>query len=353
MKLSSQHPSLSELTLVTRQLALMIRAGIPITSALELLAAQKHSSALQNGLQSALETIVDGGSIAAGMRRSPHCFPPFYTTLVAAGEHAGILDQTLDTIAEQLEAQRALRSRMIRAAIYPAVVCATLAAVVLFLLTWVIPTFEDLFAESGVALPLLTRVVLQASHYALHYWLMGAVFLAVSIGLLLWHSSRTPKIRQTIEHITSRIPVWRSLLRAKYVSECSTLLAALTRVGIPLIEGLSITIQTIQSSLLRAELLRVRSEISEGRSLSAALHDSAYFPTLFSHLIEVGERSGQLEPMLAKAAVFYRAEVEQAIDALKQLIEPALIILIGVIVGTTVLAVYLPIFQMGELAGMR
>jgi len=353
MKFSSQHPSLSELTLVTRQLALMIRAGIPIASALELLAAQKHSLPLQSGLRSALETIVDGGSIATGLRRAPLCFPPFYTTLVAAGEHAGILDQTLDTIAEQLEAQRALRSRMIRAAIYPAVVCATLAAVVLFLLTWVIPTFEDLFAESGVDLPLLTRVVLQASHYASHYWLVGIIVVVGGLGLLLWHASRKPETKQTLELLTSQIPVWRSLLRAKYVSECSTLLAALTRVGIPIIEGLSIVTQTIQSSVMRSDLLRVRSEINEGRSLSAALHESPYFPTLFSHLIEVGERSGQLEPMLTKAAAFYRAEVEQAIDAIKQLIEPALIILIGVIVGTTVLAVYLPIFQMGELAGMR
>jgi type II secretory pathway component PulF len=308
---------------------------------------------LRHALNTVLETVHEGGSIATGMRRTPQCFPPFYSTLVAAGEHAGILDQTLDTASDQLESQRALRSRMIRAAVYPAVVCTTLAAIMLFLFTWVVPTFEELFAESGVPLPWLTKAVLSVSATISDYWLLGLVIAVTAVAVSIWHTKRAKGNSGRIERLLFRIPVWNTLLRAKHTSECAALLAALTRVGIPLLEGLAITAHTVQSSLAHTALLRVSSEISEGRSLSTAFKESQYFPEMLCQLLEVGESSGNLEPMLHKAAAFYRAEVEQTVDTLKQLVEPALILMIGALVGTTVLALYLPIFQIGELAGMR
>lgn len=353
MKLSPKQVPRKELLLFTRQLALMVRAGISVTSALTILRGHKGSLALQSALSTVQDAVHDGESIAAAMRRSPHCFPTFYTTLVAAGEHAGILDQTLDTVSDQLEAQRALRSRMVRAAIYPAVVCGTLAVIMLFLLTWVVPTFEELFAESGIPLPWITRSVLWISASITHYWHIGIVMLLLTIPLGIQLSKRAREGEDTLGRLTARIPLWRTLLRAKYTSECSALLAALTRVGIPIVEGLAITAQTIQSSLVQAALHRVRCEVNEGHALSKAFRESHYFPEMFSHFIEVGESSGNLESMLVKASSLYRAEFEQTIDTVKQLAEPALILMIGAIVGITVLALYLPIFQIGELAGMR
>lgn len=344
----------TELIIFTRQLALMLRAGITITSALNLLVQQEHSAPLYTALNTLRERILEGESIASGMRFSPNCFPPFYTTLVAAGEHAGILDQTLDTLSEQLEQRRELRSRMIKAAIYPAIVCTTLAAITVFLLTWVVPTFEDLFKESGVPLPWLTRAIISLSTLLSKYWLgLLALLLTLPAAIILRRRAGPRPIASKLEMLAKRIPIWRTLIRAKHTSECSTLLAALIRVGIPVFEGLKITAQTTQSPRVNSALEQVRHEVSEGKALSAAFKESRYFPELFSHLIEVGESSGKLEPMLIKAAEFYHAQVEQTIDTLKQLVEPALMLLIGVIVGTTVLALYLPIFQIGELAGMR
>jgi type IV pilus assembly protein PilC len=353
MNLSSQRVPLKELSIFTRQLAMMLRAGIPLTSALAILGRQKHSVALNNALSTVEEAVHNGESIAIGMRRCPQCFPPFYTTLVAAGEYAGILDQTLDTAYEQLEAQRTLRSRMVRAAIYPAVVCSTLAVIMLFLLTWVVPTFEELFAESGVPLPWLTRIVLSISALLSHYGPLALVTAVVLTALCVWYRKRSAGSAGTFQGLVLHIPLWRNLLRAKHASECSALLAALTRVGIPILEGLAITAQTIQSSTVEAAIQHIQCEVSEGHSLSSAFRASHYFPDMFSHLIEVGESSGNLEAMLTKAASFYRAEVEQSIELLKQLVEPALILTIGALVGTTVLALYLPIFQIGELAGIR
>jgi type II secretory pathway component PulF len=350
MKLLSQRVPLLDLLLFTRQCALMVRAGIPIPTTLTTLAGHARSPALRVALGSLRDAVFEGDSLAAGMRRSPRCFPAFYTTLVAAGEYAGLLDHTLDTISDQLESQRALRSRIVKAAIYPAVVCLTLGAVVLFLLTWVVPIFEELFAESGVDLPLLTQGLIGLSHWVVHYWLISLVLIVTVIALSIWGSRRHYAHRGVFEHVAEYLPGWRSLVRAKHSSECSTLLAACTRVGIPIMEALAISVDTIQSARARAALNQVRLEVGDGRALSAAFRDSRYFPELLSHLIEVGETSGHLESMLTKASTYYRHEFEQAIEALKQLLEPALMILIGLVVGITVVALYLPIFQLGEVA---
>jgi len=351
MKLHSYRAPQSDLLLFTRQCALMVRAGIPLPAVLTTLCGHARSPTLQEALKTLRDAIYEGDSLAAGMRRSPQCFPTFYTTLVAAGEYAGLLDHTLDTISDQLESQRALRSRMVRAAIYPIIVCLTLGVVVLSLLTWVVPIFEELFAESGVALPLLTQGLIGLSHWVVHYWLFGLLLLAASFACSMWRSrcSRVP--RRTLERLAHRIPGWSALLRAKHTSECSALLAAFTRVGIPIMEALAISIDTIQSPQVRVALERVRLDVGDGQALSTAFRESHYFPELLSQLVEVGEASGHMESMLTKASTYYRSEFEQAIEALKQLLEPALMIVIGLVVGITVLALYLPIFQIGEVAG--
>jgi type IV pilus assembly protein PilC len=340
---------LTEILLLTRQLALMLRAGIPISAAIGILSQHKRSSAARAALCSLREAIEQGESIAAGMRLSPHYFPTFYSTLVAAGEHAGILDQTLDTLGDQIQAQRALRSRIIKAAIYPVVVCLGLMATMTFLLLWVVPTFEELFAESGVPLPWLTRFVLSLSRNLSQFGPLATLtILAVAWSVVWWFKSRG-SAGAIFERLTTRLPLWRNLLRAKHSCEVSGLLAALIRVGIPILEGLAITAQTIPSERARAALLRIRNDVGDGHSLCAAFKSSEYFPELLGDLIEVGEISGSLELMLIKAADFYRAYVDQNIDTLKQLVEPALILIIGALVGVTVLALYLPIFQIGEL----
>lgn len=341
---------LADLLLFTRQLALMVRSGIPIPAALNTLSSHAHSPKLREALNSLRDGLYEGDSLAAGMRRNPQLFPIFYTALVAAGEYAGLLDYSLETISEQLESQRALRSRMIRAAIYPAIVCFTLAVIVVCLLTWVVPIFEQLFAESGVNLPVLTRWLISLSHWVVHYWPIGLLLLVAGIGSSVWSPPCRQTFRKVLQHFGGSLPGWRKLRRARDASECSSLLAAFTRVGIPIMEALAIAVETTQSTQTRTALEQVRLEVGDGRTLSAAFRESQHFPELLSQMIEVGEASGHLESMLTKSSTYYQVEFEQAIDALKQLLEPALMLVIGLIVGITVLALYLPIFQIGEVA---
>jgi type IV pilus assembly protein PilC len=348
---SRKGPSLKELEVFTRQLALMTRAGIPILAALSILKQQVKTSRFKASLNRLEESIIDGGSIALGMSHERTCFPKFYSTLTAAGERAGILDQVLDTIADELKSRRILKARIARAAIYPAVVIATLAAIVTFLLVCVVPTFEDLFNESGVALPWLTQKIISLSRSITSAWLPLIAVPLLALSLLFSQARRSPWLTETRALLTSRIPIWRSLTGAKLACECSSLLASLTRVGIPILEALTITSETIESSPVKNDLKRICSEIIEGSSLSQAFRSSRYFPELLSNLIEAGESSGQLETMLSKAASLYREELEQSFELLKQLIEPALVLAIGAVVGTVVLAIYLPIFQIGDLSG--
>jgi len=349
---SRRSPSLKELEIFTRQLALMTRAGIPILGALAILRSQAKNLAFRGVILRVEEAISEGLSISRGMSSETKCFPRFYITLISAGERAGILDETLDTIADELQSRRILRSRMLRAAIYPAFVTATLTAIVTFLLVFVVPTFEELFNENGVALPWLTKQVINLSRCMTSTsTLSGALALTIGLSIILWRARGNPRLIRAINNTSSRIPIWASLTRAKIVSECSSLLASLTRVGIPILEALTITSETVQNETAKSDLELIRSEIIEGSSLSMAFKKSRHFTGLFANLIEAGENSGQLEKMLSKAAVLYREELEQTFELLKQLAEPALIIAIGVVVGTTVLAIYLPIFQIGDLSG--
>jgi type IV pilus assembly protein PilC len=241
---------------------------------------------------------------------------------------------------------------MIRAAIYPAFVTFILTVIVTFLLVFVIPTFEDLFNENRVALPWLTQQVIHLSRWMSRASTLSiAPTLVISLTILLWRARGNPRLIRAINNASSRIPIWASLTRAKIVSECSSLLASLTRVGIPILEALTIISETVQNETAKSDLERIRSEIIEGNSLSTAFKKSRHFTGLFANLIEAGENSGQLETMLNKAALLYREELEQTFELLKQLAEPALILAIGVVVGTTVLAIYLPIFQIGDLSG--
>jgi type II secretory pathway component PulF len=329
----------------------MTRAGVPVVTALKLLKRQALSSNQRDVLGALLNSIIDGGSISQGMALQGAYFPQFYVTLVAAGERAGILDQALEAVANELSSQRILRGRLIRAAIYPAFVIVTLCAVVTFLLVCVVPTFADLFAENGVALPWLTQKILRLSQLIASAWMLVPTFILLIILCLAWGSKHPYFVSETFIRISIKAPVLHKLIKAKLACQFASLLGSLTRVGIPIIEALTIVSETTQSPLTTQEISRIRSEIIDGQSISAAFRNSHIFPDLVSNLIEVGESSGQLDNMLGNIASIYREELNQACDLLKQLVEPTLILLIGLVVGTAVLAIYLPIFQIGDLAG--
>jgi type IV pilus assembly protein PilC len=224
---------------------------------------------------------------------------------------------------------------------------------VIFLLTWVIPTFEELFHESGIALPWLTQAVIGASRSTVAQWPLLLLILGGLITISTLSYRRSPAVRTLAARALLAAPVIKELTRKRYAYECTNLLAALLRAGIPIIEALEILTQTVRNSLVSCDLRRTHIELHEGLSLSASFERSRILPRMVSQMVSIGETSGHLEEMLAKTSSLFLQEVEETIETIKQLAEPALILLIGIVVGTLVLAIYLPVFQLGDVSGIR
>jgi type IV pilus assembly protein PilC len=331
----------------------MLHAGVPIVTALQTLETHTSDRSLQEATREVLHTISQGGSLADGLARSPAIFQQASISLVSAGERAGIVCESLETIHSNLESKRALQARLIRAMTYPAIVLLTLALVVGFLLVWVIPTFEDLFAETGVGLPWLTKLVLTTSRAVVEYWIAGVTAIIVVLSILVFLLRRSTHARLLWERLPFNIPYIRTVLMRRYACEFTTLMAALLRAGIPIVQALEIVMLTMRNAVVCADLARTREDLHEGLSLSAALERSPILPPMVSQMVGIGETSGQLDEMLIKTGLMYREELDEALEGMKQLAEPILIVLIGIVVGTLILAIYLPIFQMGDVSGFR
>jgi type IV pilus assembly protein PilC len=347
------HPSRKQLALWMRQFATMMNAGVPIVTALETLQARSSHKSLETATGLIIDTIQQGGSLAEGFARSRSIFSPATVSLIAAGERAGIVSESLEAICTDIEDRRALQSRLLRAMMYPAIVLMTLFIVILFLLLWVIPTFEELFSEANVTLPWLTQAVLSASRAAVNNWDVGA-FVAFVVALLATVTLRKSETARSIcQGLPFTTPCIKEIARKRYACECASLLASLLRAGIPVIQALEILSLTTHNRMVSSDLARAREDLLEGLSLTAALGRSPILPPMVSQMVGIGEASGRLDEMLSKTGSLFRAELEESLEVVKELAEPVLIVLIGVIVGTLIVAIYLPIFQMGEVSGFR
>jgi type IV pilus assembly protein PilC len=229
----------------------------------------------------------------------------------------------------------------------------TLIGVLIFLLTWVIPTFEDLFAETGVALPWLTRQLLNTSEIVSSYWLLAfnSLILALIAAILCYRHIDTA--RQRIAEMTARLPIYGALLRKRLATQSATLLSALIRSGIPILEALTIIAESAPTTKLANEMTRVRHDILQGNQLSSSLERSTILPPIVAQMAAIGETSGRLDLMLGKAGALIKQELDATIEKLKQLTEPCLVLTVGVVVGIIAIAIYAPIFQLGELTAAR
>jgi type II secretory pathway component PulF len=358
----NKNPSLRELSLFTRQLALTLRAGIPLTKSLRIAISSVRSKAFKMCVAEAISLIEQHGKgFAEALTNSHASLPLSYIALLTAGERAGILDDTLHTLAQRIDQQCALKTSLIRAALYPIIVCVVLIFICLALLIWVVPTFSELFKDSGIALPLLTRSLVTLSELLL-FFLAEIASLGVSViapigvaFILLGWFKGVSWLKLAIARIFAlswHIPLLRVTLRLKDSAEGASLLAALIKVGIPIGEGLVIASQGVGSPRVQRELKQIRSAIFNGSSLSQAFRDGGYFPESLAQLIEVGESAGSLDEVLFKGSELYTRQVEDRVDGLKQLFEPLMVLIIGFVVGVLVLALYQPVFQMGEVAGV-
>jgi len=337
-----------EIVVFTRQFATMVDAGLPIVQSLDILAKQSENPAQKKVLLGVKETVENGGTLADGMAKFPRVFDELYIHLVIAGERGGILDTILERLSIHLEKSLKLKREVKAAMIYPSVVILAAIIVTSVLMIFVIPTFKDMFADFGATLPLPTIIVMNISDFFASYWYL--IFGGLISSLLLFlNFSKTARGKRTIHPLILKLPVFGKLFKKVAVARFTRTLGTMISSGVPILDALTICAKTAGNTVVEDDITRAKTAISEGKSLTEPLTESKVFPTMVVQMIGVGEATGALDSMLQKIADFYEDEVNTAVSGLKQLIEPLMILFLGVIIGALVIAMYLPIFKMGAI----
>jgi type IV pilus assembly protein PilC len=329
----------------TRQFATMINAGLPLVQSLNILAQQTENKALKDVTRTVVYDVEAGNTLADALSKHPKAFSDLYVNMVAAGEAGGILDTILLRLAVFLEKNDALIRKVKGALVYPGVILTVAAAAIAILLIFVIPTFQSMFASVGMELPLPTRIVIGASDMLLGYW-WAAIGILIALTFALRAYYRTDGGRLRIDQMLLSSPVLGDMLRKSAVSRFTRTLGTLISSGVSILDGLEITAKTAGNQVIHNAVMESRQSIAGGETIAGPLEKSKVFPPMVISMIAVGEQTGGLDEMLAKIADFYDEEVDVAVSALLSLMEPVMIVVLGVIVGGMVVAMYLPIFDM-------
>ena len=339
-----------DIVIFTRQFSTMINAGLPLVQALDILATQSENPALKDVTRQVVFDVESGNTVADALRKHPKAFSELYVNMVAAGEAGGILDTILMRLAVFMEKNDALIRKVKGAMIYPAVIMSVAAIAITVLLIFVIPTFQSMFDSAHIALPLPTRIVIGLSHGLKTYWwvVLGA---AAGGVFLLRRYYATPNGKLTIDRLMLNAPVLGDVLRKSAVSRFTRTLGTLISSGVSILDGLEITAKTSGNRVIQDAIMESRASIAGGETIAAPLKKSQVFPPMVISMISVGEQTGGLDEMLTKIADFYDEEVDAAVSGLLALMEPVMIVFLGVVVGGMVIAMYLPIFDMVNAAG--
>ncbi|ATS66616.1 type II secretion system inner membrane protein GspF [Xanthomonas citri] len=337
-----------DLVLFTRQLATLVETA-PLEEALRTIGTQSERRGVRRVTSQTHALVVEGFRLSDAMARQGKAFPALYRAMVAAGESAGALPQVLERLADLLERQAQVRSKLQSALVYPAALAATAGAVVIVLMTFVVPKVVDQFDSMGRALPLLTRVVIGVSHFLLHAGIPLLIVLVVALVATVQLLKR-PALRLAADRALLRAPLLGRLIRDLHAARMARTLAIMVNSGLPLMEGLMIAARTVDNRALRLATDTMVNAIREGGSLAAALKRAAVFPPTLLYMASSGENSGRLAPMLERAADYLEREFEAFTTAAMSLLEPAIIVLLGGVVAVIVLSILLPILQFKTLA---
>ena len=339
-----------DIVIFTRQFSTMINSGLPLVQALDILAQQSENPALKDVTRQVVFDVESGNTVADALRKHPKAFTELYVNMVAAGEAGGILDTILMRLAVFMEKNDALVRKVKGAMIYPGVIMSVAGIAITVLLVFVIPTFQNMFSSAGIALPLPTRIVIALSHGLKTYWYLIAAAVVVAVTLLRKYYA-TPAGKLNIDRLMLKAPVLGDVLRKSAVSRFTRTLGTLISSGVSILDGLEITAKTSGNRVIQDAIMESRASIAGGETISAPLKKSQVFPPMVISMINVGEQTGGLDEMLTKIADFYDEEVDAAVSGLLALMEPVMIVFLGVVVGGMVVAMYLPIFDMVNAAG--
>jgi type IV pilus assembly protein PilC len=335
-----------EVVIFSRQFATMIDAGLPLVQCLEILGNQADNPAFRKVIKAVQTDVESGSTFADALRKHPNVFDSLYVNLIAAGEVGGILDVILQRLAVYLEKAMKLKGQVKSAMVYPMAILGVAVTVVTVLLVWVIPIFEKMFKEfGGNALPTATQVVINLSKWTQHNF---PFLVAACFGMVfLWKWIRkNPRTLEISDDIFLKLPIIGGVIRKVAVARFTRTLGTMIQSGVPILEALDITARAAGNKTVEKAVLRARASISEGKTVAEPLAQSKVFPAMVCQMINVGEQTGALDQMLSKIADFYDEEVDAAVKGLTSLMEPAMMVILGGLIGGLVVAMYMPIFDM-------
>lgn len=338
------------LVVFTRQLATMTRAGLPLLQALDLIGSGLREPALQRTLRQVRHDVATGQPLSRAMAQHPACFPALYCRMVAVGETSGTLERTLERLAVQQEKALAVRRQIRAALMYPVAVMAVALAVVAVMMAVVVPTFEQVFASFGAQLPLATRMVVWASEAVVAWWAWALATLGLGACALRALVRRSEGLQYRMDATLLALPLVGELLGKALVARWARTLATLFGAGITLVEALGSVASVAGNRVFSQATRQVQQAVSNGQRMTQAMDRAGVFPPLLLQMASIGEESGTLEQMMGKTADFFEAEVDEGLKGLSSLLEPLLIVVLGGLIGAIVVALYLPIFQIGTVA---
>ena len=340
-----------DITLFTRQLATMMKAGVPLLQTFEIVGRGHENPAVGKLLLDIKSDVETGSSLSQAFRKHPLHFDPLYCNLVAAGEQAGILEALLDRLASYKEKMIAIKSKIKAALFYPLTIIVVAFIITAVIMIFVIPAFKEVFKSFGADLPTPTLVVIAMSDFVIAYW--WAIFGGVggSVFAFFYSWKRSEKMQIAFDRMFLRVPVFGDIIRKAVIARWTRTLSTMFAAGVPLVESLESVGGAAGNYVYKAATRQIQSEVSTGTSLTSAMQSTQLFPNMVNQMVAIGEESGALDAMLGKVADFYEAEVDDAVAALASLMEPMIMVVLGVLIGGMVIAMYLPIFKLGAVIG--
>ncbi|MCS0582207.1 type II secretion system F family protein [Massilia pinisoli] len=337
-----------DLTLFTRQLATMMKAGVPLLQSFDIVGKGHANPSMSKLIMDLRADIETGTSLNNAFRKYPLYFDPLFCNLVGAGEQAGILEDLLTRLAIYKEKTLALKSKIKGALMYPCAIIAIAFIVTAVIMIWVVPAFKSVFSSFGANLPAPTLIVMGISDFVVQWWylIFGSIFASLYFFFQTWR--RSLKMQQTMDRVLLRIPVFGDVVRKATIARWTRTLATMFAAGVPLVEALDSVGGASGNNVYLDATKKIQTEVSTGTSLTVAMQNANVFPNMVTQMVSIGEESGALDGMLGKVADFYEEEVDEAVKSLSSLMEPMIMVILGVLIGGLVVAMYLPIFKLGS-----
>ncbi len=336
-----------DIALFTRQLATMMRSGVPLLQAFEIVGRGNANPAVGKLLMDIKADVETGSSLSQAFRKYPLYFDALFCNLIAAGEQAGILDTLLDRLATYKEKMMAIKSKIKSALFYPVSIIVVAFVITAVIMIFVIPAFKELFTSFGADLPTPTVIIMEISDFFVAYWwiIFGSIGGGIYSFLQLW--KRSEKVQMAMDRIILRLPIFGDVVRKSIIARWTRTLATMFSAGVPLVESLNSVGGAAGNFVYKDGTRQIQNEVTTGISLTTAMQNSNLFPSMVTQMVAIGEESGSLDSMLSKVAEFFEREVDDAVEALASLMEPLIMVVLGTLIGSMVVAMYLPIFKMG------